>query len=63
MFGSYVYLAVSQILLPLVAWRTCRAGADVASMTHTVRLSSPNTLGQVQVMKNLAIVAVAENSK
>ena len=37
-----------------VAWRTCTVGADVASMTHTAKLSSAN------VLKNLAIAAVSD---
>ena len=39
-------------------------GADVASMTHTARLSSTNTLVGVQLVESLAIVAgsgAAEN--
>ena len=48
---------------PLVSRRTCTIGADVASMTQTVRLNSANTLDEVQVVKNMAIVAVAEDSK
>ena len=57
------------ILLPsidspsLVSRRTCTVGADVASMTQTVRLNSANTLDEVQVVKNMAIVAVDEDSK
>ena len=50
-------------LLSLVDRRTCTVGTDVASMTQTVRLNSANTLDEVQVVKHLAIVAVAENSK
>ena len=34
-------------------------GADVASMTHTARLSSANTLVEVQPVESLAIVAVS----
>ena len=34
-------------------------GADVASMTHTARLSSTNTLVEVQPVESLAIVAVS----
>ena len=37
-----------------VARRTCTVGADVASMTHTAKLSSAN------VLKNLAIAAVSD---
>ena len=48
---------------PLVARRTSTVGADVASMTQTVRLNSANTLDEVQVVKHLAIVAVAGDSK
>ena len=51
------------ILRSIVARRTCTVGADVASMTQTVRLNSANTLDEVQVVKHLAIVAVAEDSK
>ena len=36
----------------------CEQGADVASMAQTVRLSSPNRVGELQ---NFAIVAVVEN--
>ena len=32
-------------------------------MTQTVRLNSANTLDEVQVVKNMAIVAVDEDSK
>ena len=48
---------------PLVSRRTCTVGADVASMTQTVRLNSANTLDEVQIVKKLAIVAIAEDSK
>ena len=34
-------------------------GADVASMTHTARLSSTNTLVEVQLVESLAIVVVS----
>ena len=53
----------SQLLLLFAARRTGSVGADVASMTQTVRLNSANTLDEVQVVKKLAIVAVAEDSK
>ena len=46
-------------LLLLVDRRTCTVGADVASMTQTVRLNSANTLDEVQVVKKLAIVYIA----
>ena len=48
-------------LISLVDRRTCRVGADVASMTQTVRLNSANTLGEV--VKHLAIAAVTEDSR
>ena len=53
----------SQLLSLFAARRTGSVRADVASMTQTVRLSSANTLDEVQVVKHLAIVAVAEDSK
>ena len=47
-----------------LARRTRTVGADVASMTHTARLSSTNTLVEVKLVESLAIVAgsgAAEN--
>ena len=34
-------------------------GADVVSMTHTARLSSTNTLVEVQLVESLAILVVS----
>ena len=42
-----------------LARRTRKVGADAASMTHTARLSSTNTLVEVQLVESLAIVAVS----
>ena len=42
-----------------LARRTCTVGADVASMTHTARLSSTNMLVEVQLVESLAIAAIS----
>ena len=47
-----------------LARRTRTVGADVASMTHTARLSSTDTLVEVKLVESLDIVAgsgAAEN--